>query len=337
MSSFTRAEQLELVRFAARAPSVHNVQPARWRFRAGGEVQLYRVLERALPVADPSGRDVRQSLGAAFEGLALALSLRGLALGPPAFVVPGSADAPAGLEPVATARVTSGGAADPLAGFVERRRAFRGRFEPASEAELAALRAHFADAADVCLVEGAPALAALARRHDRASHGFLARPDYGREFHRWCRYTRAHPDYGRDGLNGECLALSAPERAAASVLMRPGVFALLERIGLGRVLVSEAAPIRSAAAVLLFCPRRGLDPFEVGRRFHRLWLELTALGLHACPLSALADEESEGAALAREHGLDSGHVLVNALRVGPVRHARVPESPRLPPHECLLD
>ena len=330
MSGFTRAEQLELVRSAARAPSVHNVQPARWRFADGGEVQLHRALERALPAADPSGRDVRQSLGASFEGLALALSCRGLALGAPSFARPG-------LELVATARVTAGGEPDPLAELVERRRAFRGRFDPASEAELSALRAHFDSVADVRLVLGAPVLDELARRYDRASYGFLSQPAYWREFHGWCRFLRSHPDYARDGLNAECLALSAPERLAAALFLRPPVFALMRKLGLGPALVSEAAQIRSSAAVLLFAPRRELDPFDAGRRFYRVWLELTALGFHACPLSALADARSAGAALEREHGIPSEHALLNAFRVGVVRRTPVPQSARLPQQELLLD
>ena len=150
------------MRLAARAPSVHNVQPARWRFREDGVVELHRALERELPVADPSRRDVRQSLGAAFEGMALALSLRGLALGAPAFPAKGAAPARAGLELVASARIEPGGASDPLAEHLERRRAFRGRFERASEAEFAALRAHFASAPDVRLVFGTSALDELA-------------------------------------------------------------------------------------------------------------------------------------------------------------------------------
>jgi nitroreductase len=330
MSGFTREEQLELVRCVARAPSVHNVQPARWRFVAGGEVQLHRAMERALPAADPSGRDVRQSLGAAFEGMALALSRRGLALGAPVF-------ARAGLELVATARVTPGRDADPLAELVERRRAFRGRFDPANEHELSALRAHFDSVADVRLVLGAPALDELARRYDRASYGFLSQPAYWREFHGWCRFLRSHPDYARDGLNADCLALSATERLAASVLLRPWVFALMRKLGLGAALVSEAVQIRSSAAVVLFAPRRDLDPFDAGRRFYRVWLELTALGLHACPLSALADARSSAETLEREHGIPPEHALLNAFRVGPVRRTPVPQSARLPQHELLLD
>ena len=67
----------ELVSEAALAPSVHNVQPARWTTAPGDVLVLLRAVDRALPAADPSGHDVRISLGAALEGASLAASGRG--------------------------------------------------------------------------------------------------------------------------------------------------------------------------------------------------------------------------------------------------------------------
>ncbi len=330
-----RDVQLELVREAARAPSVHNVQPARWRFDGTDGVRLYRSLERTLPVADPTGRDVRQSLGAAFEGLAIALSRRGLALGAPLFAARDDGTTPAGLELVCSARTNSGRELDPLAAWVELRRAFRGRFDTASVAELRSLGEHFERSDDVRLALGA-AIAALARRYDRASFGFLSQSAYMREFHGWCRFLRSHPGWNRDGLNADCLGLGAAERLAASVLLHPRVFAGLRRLGLARALVSEAVQVRSSAAIVLFAPRRDLDAFDAGRRFYRLWLEFTSLGFHACPLSALADERSAAEIVEREHGVPEERRLLNAFRLGIVRGARVPTSARLPSDELLL-
>ena len=50
------------------APSVHNVQPTRWRL-AGDRLLLLGDPARTIPVADPAGRDWRLSHGAHFEGL----------------------------------------------------------------------------------------------------------------------------------------------------------------------------------------------------------------------------------------------------------------------------
>lgn len=318
---------------AARAPSVHNVQPARWRFLADGEVVLLRDLRRALPVADPTGHDVLLSLGAAWEGLALALARRGFELSAPEPCAPVEEEH---LVPVARGRVRADGPADPLAGMLLLRRAYRGRFAPASAAEVAELVARFAAAPDVTLLTDAARIAAVARRHDEASWGFLRRRGYEAELYRWLRFRKGSPAWRRDGLTADCMALSLPERWAAALLLYPRVFALLKALGLGPALVAEAPAIASAGALLLFAAPREAEPFAVGRRFHRLWLELTAAGWHACPLSALADDPAASAELAGAAGLPPGQRLVNVLRVGKAPEGRVAESPRLPVDELLV-
>jgi nitroreductase len=324
--------QRQLVREAARAPSVHNVQPARWRFLPGGEVRLFRDVRRALPVADPSGHDVLVSLGAAFEGLALALSLRGLGLS-----APEPCDGPEGpFVPIARAWIVDAAAPDPLAGELLRRRAYRGRFRRADAVEIAALRERFAAAPHVTLLFGGEDLGRLARRHDEASYGFLRRPPYAAELYRWMRFRRGTPEWRRDGLNADCMALSAAERWAGAVLLHPRVYPLMKVLGLARSITSEARQIASASALLLFHAPREQPPFEVGRCFHRLWLELSSAGWHACPLSALADDAAANAEIRRAAGLPEERRLVNVLRVGKAPSGAVAESPRLPAEELLI-
>jgi len=322
-------EARELAAEAARAPSVHNVQPARWRFLSAGEVLLFRDLARSLPAADPSGHDVLLSMGAAFEGMALALSRRGIGL---AERERGSEAAEPGLELVARAALVDDAAADPLAQWVPHRRAFRGIFAPTGAAEIASLTG----IADVRVIADRAAIRELAARYDRASLGFLRRPAYLRELFDWCRFSRRHPSWDRDGLNADCLALSAVERTAASWLLRPPVFAVLRRLGFGRLVISEAAQIRSAGAVVLFVALRTQPAFAVGRRFYRLWLEITALGLVLVPMSALADDPAEAARLAAAHGVPPTHRVVNVFRVGKVGPRGAATSPRLPVGELLV-
>ena len=331
-----RAVLLDLVRDAARAPSVHNVQPARWRFLDSGEVRLYRDVERALPAADPTGRDVLMSLGATFEGLALALSRHEVGLSSPVCAASDDGTAPDGHEEIASARLVAGAMRLELADWVLRRRSFRGRFDRASADELRTLRQRIADAPDAKLIVGGDGILDVARRYDRASFGFLSKAPYLREFFSWCRFHRSHPDWNRDGLNAESLALSGVERFAASILLRPPVFEGLKRLGLARPVTSEAAQIRSSSAILLFCPRADAHPFDAGRRFYRLWLEVTAAGFSACPLSAVADDRDEAASLERTQGLPPDRRIVNAFRLGIVRSRLVPESPRIPAEELLV-
>ncbi|TDP31846.1 Acg family FMN-binding oxidoreductase [Nocardia ignorata] len=63
---------------AGRAPSVHNVQPWRWRI-ADHSIHLYLDRERALPATDPDARDLVLSCGAALHHLSVALTAMGWA------------------------------------------------------------------------------------------------------------------------------------------------------------------------------------------------------------------------------------------------------------------
>jgi nitroreductase len=67
---------LGALRLAVRAPSVHNVQP--WRWRVGpGTVHLHVDGFRQLPATDPYGRDLLISCGAALDHLLVALASLG--------------------------------------------------------------------------------------------------------------------------------------------------------------------------------------------------------------------------------------------------------------------
>jgi len=70
------ADQVDfLIATAARAPSVHNTQP--WRFRVGEfAIELYADMGRKLRT-DPLGREMLISCGAALFGLRLPGSLPG--------------------------------------------------------------------------------------------------------------------------------------------------------------------------------------------------------------------------------------------------------------------
>jgi nitroreductase len=330
MNPLSPEQQREIVAEACRAPSVHNIQPTRWRFLPGGGLELLRVPDRTLPAADPSGHDVRVSVGAAFEGTGLALGRRGLRLAEPSLPeeAPGE-----GAILVARSTIEEGGTTDPLARWVGERRAWRGRFAAADARALRFLEA-LAEP-DLRVLTDPAGNAALARAYDAASVHFLSREAYLAELYRWMRFAPSHPDWDRDGLNAACMALGAIEARAASLLLRPVIFRGIQRLGLAGAVVSEGAAIRSAAAVILFCPLRALDPFAVGRRFYRLWLELTAAGLALCPLSAVADHEPSRAALEQRHRVPAERRVANALRVGVAPRAPA-RSPRLPVEELIV-
>lgn len=77
MGAITPELARSLVATAARAPSVHNTQP--WRFRlVDGALELRADHDRRLAVADPAGRQLTISCGAALRTLRLALRTHGL-------------------------------------------------------------------------------------------------------------------------------------------------------------------------------------------------------------------------------------------------------------------
>jgi len=330
---FNRAEQMGAVLEASRAPSVRNIQPARWRFTDDGSVILFRALNRTVPIADPTNHDLQASLGAAFEGLAIALSTRGLSMGTPE---PEREAVATGCEPVVRAAIgrLDDPDPDPMAEWVKRRRSYRGVFPTADPADIRRLVA--LERSDARLVLGTDRLAGLAVMHDAAAWTFESQPAHHAESWKWTRLERSDPRYKRDGLTADCLAFTGMKRFAAAQILPPGRFEMMAKLGLSQRLLSEAAKIRSAGAALVFCPRRAETPFDVGRRMYRLWLEITAVGFHVAPMSASANDADTRAALEEDCQVSADRRIANVFRVGRIADSAVAESPRLRVAELLV-
>ncbi len=331
--AFDTAARHALVAEANIAPSVHNIQPTRFRFADDGAIAVLEDRKRRLPVADPSGADTWRSLGAASEGLSIALSARGFATNVVWMdVVEGA------IAPRQVARVTIAGDAAPdrLRAFVPQRATWRGAFaakDAAATKGLDGLRA----TTDLQLVEGRSAIADIARLYDTTSLLTLRDTAYRAELRSWMRLGRLNRNWGRDGLNAHAMALSTFEAAGADVVLGKRMFPTLDRIGLAGPLIAEGAKVRSAAAIGLFHRSADEHDFEVGRRFYRLWLEITTAGLCLCPMSVLADTPATATQLKAQFGVDPARKLVNVFRIG-IRpaHARPPRRARLPAWDLLV-
>jgi hypothetical protein len=270
-----------LIATAARAPSVHNTQP--WRFRAGEyTIELYADQRRKLRV-DPLGREMLISCGAALFGLRLAV--RSLGHVPVVELLPDRAR----LRLLAR---LSFGAAEPmtsrerqLLAALPHRHTHRGPFAPGPlPAGLAAGLQHdaLAEGATLVLVDRplayqqlAGILRATGRRQDLDP---LARE----ELRRW---SRGAADPARDGIPAHAFP-GKPGRLTGRLPQRDF------DLGRGLGLLDDGGPPPAATAVLLTPGDGRADWLRAGQALHRLLAHAASnwvfASLHTQPLEAAA-------------------------------------------------
>lgn len=270
-----------LIRMAARAPSVHNTQP--WRFRVSEDsIELYADQARKLRT-DPLGREMLISCGAALFGLRLAV--RSLGYQPVVQLLPD----PARLRLLARVSL---GRVDPMTDreqqmleAVPHRHTHRGPFSagPLPGGLLAGLQHDaLAEGSALALVypdhayrQLADIVGAVARRQDRD-------PTARAEILRWSRSPEQH---ARDGI---------PARAFPAVARsQPGRLAQRD-FDLGRSLglLAQDGPPPAATVVLLTRDDHRADWLRAGQALHRLLAHAASrwifASLHTQPLEAAA-------------------------------------------------
>ena len=313
---------------ASLAPSVHNVQPARWRVEADGAT-LFEDLRRRLPAADPHGHDAAISLGAAAEGFRLAASRARWTV----VITPLETPAAGTMRPVARLRLAPGGAADPLAAIVTTRVSHRSAFATTDGADRTA--AAFLAAHDTTVLADPATLAEAGRQLDAASWSYMRDGGFRRELLSWMRLSRRHRDWSRDGLNAEAMAMSPVAATGARLVLGP-LFAPLARIGLAKPLLAEGKRLSGDAAVILFHRPATETPFDSGAHFYRLWLRIEAAGFGAGVLAALADDAQANAWARAAGSVPVGHRLINAFRIGRRPHGAIVPRARLPLADLLI-
>jgi hypothetical protein len=269
-----------LVARAARAPSVHNTQP--WRFRPGPQwLELHADHGRRLPRTDPARRETLVSCGAALYGLRLAI--REIGYLPAVRLLPDPA------TPGLLALIRLGGTAPTTADerqlltALSRRHTHRGAFstEPIPAGMLAGLRRDaVAEDAALVLIDG-PAryqqLADLVAAADQAQGRDAA---IRAEVRSW---TRPPGSAARDGVPG--YAFPRRRQPAAGHLAQRDFD--LGR-GLGRLDGHGARP--AATAVLITAADDPADWLRAGQALHRLLLRAASrwifASLHTQPLES---------------------------------------------------
>jgi len=210
-----------LIATAARAPSVHNTQP--WRFRVGKyAIELYADPARKLQM-DPVGREMLISCGAALFGLRLAI--RSLCYQPMIDLLPD----PKRLRLLAIARL---GAAQPMTArerqlleALPHRHTHRGPWDPGPlPAGLAAGIQHdaLAEGAELVIIDRALSchrladiIAAAGRRQDLDP---VAREEV-------LRWTRGAPDLAYDGVPAHAFHAQAAAQVEVTLRQLPGLAA----------------------------------------------------------------------------------------------------------------
>ncbi len=271
-----------LVDEAVWAPSVHNTQP--WRFVAAGRrISLYADVDRGLPVADPDGREMLISCGAALFNVRLALRVLGY--------VPEIQVLPDPSEPTLVARVgwrqrvPVSEFEREMASQVHLRRTHRGAFdpEPLPHGTLAALRDSAAsEGAALRVMADDGRRAVLAAAVQTAEQELRLDGERVRELAGW---TPAPGSERTDGVP----ATSYPARAERTDPYFPGRdFA--RGHGWGLPPLSSARWYRAAgvAGVLTTAADRRLDWVNAGQALQRILLTAgtcgAAVAIHSQPV-----------------------------------------------------
>lgn len=322
----------QIQELAFRAPSVHNVQP--WVLDvAADRIVIYDDLARTLSIGDASLHDHEVSLGALIEGLSLILSSAQLGV-VKISALDSSKVSYQGRELRARYELAIGAgfAEDKLHALIPRRKSYRGVFLKNSEQDRQTLAQEFSSELSG-VVNDAAELKKWAKIYDQCAVESNSQRALQSELYQWMRFADTEANYNRDGLNREALSISSVEGLAAKFLLKPSVYAVLNKLGVAGAVMTEAPQISSATGLLVVFKQPGLSPLENGRNFYRLWLKLTAAGFYACPLSGLVDHPEGRKQL--EARFDNKSVL-NVLRVGRALPEKLYTSPRLPVSETLM-
>lgn len=302
-----------LAPLAARAPGPHNAQP--WTVRYGeSALTVGWDPARALPVGDPTRRDLYLCLGGYVETWLIAAADAGLDVRAE-IQVDEVGRTVARLVP-ADSRYATDFTADDIAARGCARGGHRaGRLDPE---EIARARLQLTTAGLTELP--AQELAGLAVRADRR---LWSAPGVAAELYSWLRLTPRHPRYHQDGLTYEALAMSRPEALALRA-----VLAAHASRPLAPVLAStQSGLLRGEGSVLVLSgsPEAAEDMIRAGRELLRVWYALAAQGISVHPLSQLIDCAETERELRRRIGARPLAVFRAGRPVSaPPRSARLP-------------
>ena len=317
--------RLNALSYALLAPNPHNLQP--WQVRLDGTdaLTLMHDGERWLPHTDPDGRQIMAGMGCFLEQMTIAASAAGYEVALEMF--------PEGEGgPIAHARFEEGASADPLAAYILDRRSCKEPFT--AEPVPAALANELEMSADI--YTDAATVDKLRKLTFDAFMVETMTPRTMKESVDVMRMGKAEINASPDGIDMGGAFLEG--------LMLTG---LLTREGLldpdspgfqqGIDVYREIMVNTPAYAVLTTPGNTSLDHIDAGRRWLRLNLTTTRMGLSLHPVSQALQEYPEMDELyAKAHQMlaPEGHTvqMLGRLGYGPA----IPRTPRWPLEAKLI-
>ncbi|WP_067903166.1 Acg family FMN-binding oxidoreductase [Nocardia vaccinii] len=306
------------LRMAVRAPSVHNTQP--WLWRVGeSTLHLYADETRRLPYADPDGRNLTISCGAALHHLRVGAQV----LGWDTHVhrLPNPAE-PAHLASIEFHRATPTDESIRLARAINERRSDRRRFTSwkVTAGHIDALvEAGRSNGVLVHDVDSGYERAGLLRAFEIASRAHARDFDYTAELHEWSGHHAAPQ--------------GVPARSAVSstdATVRP-----FADPGLGQAVIDDIDG-EDTMLVLSTSGDERISQLRAGEAASAVLLTATAMGLATCLLTEPLELADTRAAVRAEVLHDSGfpQVIIRAGWAASSADA-IPATPRLPLDEVV--
>ncbi|MEM7634863.1 MAG: twin-arginine translocation pathway signal protein [Pseudomonadota bacterium] len=305
--------------YAILAPNPHNRQPWIVDLREDGKVILLRDEQRDLPMTDPHNRQIVIGLGCFLELMKIAAAQRGFAVDHDLF--------PQGESgPVSVSTFRAGAQPDPLFAEVMKRRSCKEAFE--DRPVPAGLANDLADFATI--IDQPEPVAALRKLTWDAWMVEAMTPHTMRESVDLMRFGKAEINANPDGidLGGPFLeALMLAGQLTREDQLNPSSNGFRQGVEIYRDMLA-ATP---AYAVVTSAANTRADQIDAGRRWLRLNLMTTRLGLALHPVSQALQEYPEMAAhykSAHDMLAQPGHTvqMLGRLGFGP----QVQETPRWP-------
>jgi nitroreductase len=322
------AEHLSaVVEAATRAPSSHNAQP--WRFRLHGDaLELHADRSRALPVADPKGREMLLACGAALLHVRLAVAHLGRAAQVTLLPTGAGTDLLARVVPAGPR--TAAPDDEELHDAIPRRRMNRYAFtdEPLPRSVTVAL-ADEADreGAELRLAERPGLRRALADLVVTADRAQSSDPAFRAELAGWARPAGSGE---ADGVPASAYGMSARSAQAAPFVLRD--FGAGSDDAGGGPDRPDEAPEREPAILVLVTPGDGpADWLRAGQAMERVLLRATVLGVSASFLNQPLELPGARSRVREELGVPGHPQIVMRLGVG----REVPPTPRRPVVDVL--